>query len=556
MSSHVTAPTQALTHPPIAPAWRPWSAAWTDLVKRLTPRHDLSVIVTPGAGHGAPAMFTVPDATIEVDATHIKIDPAVVDPADLTLRPLYATGWGLLVHEAAHATHTRWPNKVDEQAHDPQVLEAAMLLEEARCEHRQLQRRPRDQHWLHAAVTELILPGSTVQVSRTQAAMTAALVLGRVDGGVLTAEEAAEVRAAVRKALGGKLLRKLETIWRRALRTGDDDHPAMLEWGRRWVRALGRDPHLPLPGLSGDEIRHAIEGMLVAVLGQLAMDAIDALNELARRQRTGEKATEDAIRRAAKAAADAVFQRVAKLPTRPASDAERAASGRLTRALRAASLREPTVTPYTSAVPPGRLSVRAAMSSDVQRAMGQNPTAEPWRHKRRKANPRPPLRVGITIDVSGSMTHFLDPAASTTWIVAHATSRLPGSASAAITFGTRVRAISRPGQPTPAVPILPQEGATSGFVTAVDALDHALGLSQTGHSARLLVVISDGYLDWPDLLPGQGRIDRLLRTGCGLLWIAPEQCVPLRGGQTVIADDAATIGDLITSAAVEALRAR
>lgn len=554
MSAHVSAPASTVKHPPVAAEWRPWSAAWTDLVKRLTPRRDLTVVVTPGAGQGAPACFTVTDATVEVDATHISADPVTVDPNDLTLRPIYAAGWGLLVHEAAHATHTLWPERADPTAYPPPVQQAAMLLEEARCEARQIRRRPGDQRWLHAAVTELVLGELPAQASRAQAATAAALLLARTDAGILSPQETTDVRRAIRTVLGGRLLAKLEKVWRRALSTRDDDHTAMLEWGHQWVRALGRNPHLPIPGLS-DEVHQAIETVLVAIAGQLAIDAIEALNELARRQRAGEKAAEDAIRRAAKAAAEQVFRRIAPLPTRPATDAERAASGRLTRALRTAALREPTITLVTSPVPPGRLSVRAAMANDVQRAMGQNPTGEPWRHKQRKANPRPPLRVGIATDVSGSMWRFLQPAASTTWVVAHATSRLPGSASASVIFGNRARAISRVGQPTPAVPILPDEGATLGFVTAVDALDHALGLSQAGHAARLLVVISDGYLDPSDLHPGQGRLDRLLRVGCGLLWIAPEASAPLRGGTTILADDATTIGELITTAAVQALNA-
>ncbi|MCP2323629.1 hypothetical protein HDA40_002136 [Hamadaea flava] len=553
MASHVTPAGAAITHPPIAADWKPWSDTWTQLVQRLSPRRDLTVIVTPGAGQGSPACMTVPDATIEVNADHVTVDPTVADPTDLTMRPLYATGWGLLVHEAAHADHTRWPEAVDDTC-DRRVLDAAMLLEEARSEHRHLARRPRDRQWLTAATTELLLDIPPL-FSRADAATAAALLLARVDAGILTVDVAADARQAIRAILGGKLLTKLEKIWRRALRTRDDDHSAMIEWADQWVRALGHVAHQLAPEAAG-RLRQAIEAVVAVIAAQVHSDAIDALNELARRQRAAQNATEQAIRAAAKRAAEQLFRRPATVATRPPADAERAACGKLTRALRDAALREPTVTIGAAPVPPGRLRVRAAMSNQIQTRMGQTPTSEPWRRKTRQPNPRPPLRAGIAVDVSGSMAGFLDPAAVTTWLLANATSRLPGSATATVIFGDQTRAITRPGQPLAGVPILPQDGATEGLLTAIDALDDQLGLSAAGHSARLLVIVSDGWLDSQELALCQGRLDRLARAGCGLLWIGPENSLPLRGGRIVLADDTATIADLITSAAVDALRER
>ncbi|MEV0269833.1 hypothetical protein AB0H43_13730 [Hamadaea sp. NPDC050747] len=554
MASHVTTAGTAITHPPIAADWKPWSDTWTKLVGRVSPRRDLTVIVTPGAGQGSPACMTVPDATIEVNADHVTVDPTAVDPTDLTMRPLYATGWGLLIHEAAHADHTHWPEAAAGNR-DPRVVDAAMLLEEARCEHRHLARRPRDRQWLTAATTELLLDIPPL-LSRADAATAAALLLARVDAGILTADAAADARRAIRAILGGKLLTKLQKIWRRALRTRDDDHHAMIEWGDQWIRALGHVAHQLTPG-AADSLREAIEAIVAVIAAQLHADAVDARNELARRQRAGHNATEQAIRAAAKRAAEQLFGRPpATLVTRPPAEAERAAGTKLTRALRDAALREPTVTVGTAPIPPGRLRVRAAMSNQIQARMGQTPTSEPWRRKTRQPNPRPPLRIGIAVDVSGSMARFLDPAAVTTWLLANATSRLPGSATATVIFGDQTRAITRPGQSLAGVPILPQDGATEGLLTAIDALDHQLGLSAAGHSARMLVIVSDGGLGLHELALCQGRLDRLAREGCGLLWIGPQNSRPLHGGRIVLADNTTSIADLITSAAVDALRDR
>ncbi|MGH8880007.1 MAG: hypothetical protein ACRD0P_22090, partial [Stackebrandtia sp.] len=241
-------------HP--APAWRVWSSAWTAQVPPLADRDDLTVVVTPGAGHGSPACFTPSNATIEVDATHVAADPAVVDPHDPAQRTLYAAGWGLLVHEAAHARHS----KANLASPTPSASRAAELLDEARVEAQQLHRRPADQPWLHAATTKLILNDLDGHDTPWTAGTAAALLLARADAGVLTHAEVAQVRKQIVKVLGRRRLKKLEVIWRRALRTRDDDAAAMLEWGRRWCRTLNMPltqapPILIIGGNGGGAIR-------------------------------------------------------------------------------------------------------------------------------------------------------------------------------------------------------------------------------------------------------------------------------------------------------------
>ncbi len=62
------------TRPPAGPAdtaWQKWSRAWTRHLPLLTGRADLTVLVAPGAGGGAPACLYPRERRIEVDATHI-----------------------------------------------------------------------------------------------------------------------------------------------------------------------------------------------------------------------------------------------------------------------------------------------------------------------------------------------------------------------------------------------------------------------------------------------------------------------------------------------------
>jgi len=568
MTQHIgqtaPAPGGAPVHPVPVPVWRPWSAAWTRQVPPVADRDDLTVLVTPGAGQGAPACFTPADAVIEVDADHIDADPALVDPTDPAQRPMYAAGWGLLVHEAAHARHTRW----DDRNAEPLALQAAELLEEPRIEARQLRRRPADRRWLHAATTKLILDQLDTHDTPWTAATAAALLLARADAGILTSNEVAPVRQQVVKVLGRKRLRKLEVIWRRALRTRDDDTAAMLEWGRRWCRILAVPPAGPLPapvGTGTGAIRGAAGGVILVIADGLAADAAAdaAAIAAATRARTDARQAETRQRRANTAAAAQVFGkgttrrggRRSPGRTRPPTEQEKTAARQLTRALRSAAHREATATRITSATPPGRLHTRAAMTEHVQRSLGQRPDAEPWMRTVRKANPQPPLRVGICTDASSSMGAFIAPAASTGWVIAQAVDRIADSQSASVTFGEHVTAITRPGRAPALVREYDLEGATTGFPTAVDALDHTLGLSQAGHAARLLVVISDGIFWDPDITAGQARLDRLAKTGCGLLWIGPTGSRPLTGTQEVILDDPTQAGPIIARAAATALAA-
>jgi hypothetical protein len=64
-----------------AAAWLAFSAQMTAQVAPVAGRADLTVTVAPGVGRGAPACFVPASAEIEVNADHLPVDPATVDPA-------------------------------------------------------------------------------------------------------------------------------------------------------------------------------------------------------------------------------------------------------------------------------------------------------------------------------------------------------------------------------------------------------------------------------------------------------------------------------------------
>jgi hypothetical protein len=602
LSKHLTTDPNATATVPADDAWLPMSAAFTAQASPIAARDDLIVVVAPGAGGGAPACFRTEQATIEIDATHVGVDPATVDPHDPTARDRYPVAWGLLVHEAAHAQHTRW----DFGTGRARVAEAATLLEESRIEAAQLRRRPADRRWLRAAVAKILLSDIPDTDDPWAAAQTAGLVLARVDAGVIDPDEVEPVRQAVHRILTTPVLDALAQIWRDAHTTADHDTDAMLELGRRWCEALRVDPDTPTdpgpgqggkpagrnngqgpgqgspngqgsgnPTSTGNSTGTARSGALRQAAGTVVSTVADHDAEAARaaadaearaRQRAAARQAEADQQQRSQKASGAVFgagatrignplvRRTPPAPkTRQPTEDERAAARQLARALREAAYREPTATVTTAVTPPGRLVARAALAADAQRAMGQRPTAEPWRRTENRRVPQPPIHVGICADVSPSVSSFAGPIASAAWIVAQATAWAHGT-SATVTFGRYVTPVTRPGQPPEQVHLFRLEGATQGFPLAVDALDAALHLSDPRAGARLLVVVSDGELTDDERRDGQARLDRLTRSGCGLLWLGPPHSTPLTGAQTTALGNPADAGRAIARAATAALR--
>ncbi|WP_422647331.1 hypothetical protein [Actinoalloteichus caeruleus] len=585
MPSHlITDPTATGTAVfPAAPGWMALSAAMTAEVPVIAERDDLVVTIAPGAGHGAPACYLRAQASIEVDGTHLgAVDPATARPHLVSDRTRYATVWGLLTHECAHARHSAWHPP---DGAPPGAVMAAQLLEEPRIEAAQILRRPRDWHWLRASVTNIILndmraadPAHDPTMSRHNAAKAAALLLARVPAGVLTPIEVRPVRRTVETILGKEVLYQLRSVWNLIFDVADDDGETMIELGRRWCEILGEDPTARTPPAPGTSAPHApgTPGGETATDGPTPLsDAItEAVGKITRAVARAEAPAEPTTRaaRATKPATDGtaekVAQRVFAAPggttdrhtrltgTRPPTTTERTAARTLARALSTAGTRDRVASKTTSAVPPGRLRMRGALAAAAQRAAGAIPTAEPFTRTTRTTVPTPPLRLGIACDVSGSMYAFAAPVASAAWILAHAAhhTRVPAT-TATVIFGEHVRPITHPGTAPAAVTQFDTRDDWEAIDVAIPALDGALGLSRPD-AARLLVIISDGkYRDQPRR-DGQRHLDRLRATGCGVLWLATGTYdAPLDGATVHVMTNPINTAQAIGRAATKALRA-
>lgn len=484
---------QPLTQPD--QAWRPWSDAWTKHARTLTGRTDLTVLVAPGAGGGAPECFYPALRRIEIDATYIADSPDVADPARAAHKRAVPTGYGLLVHGAAHAAHSRWTAPPG----TPSILaHVADLLEESRAEGRQRQRRRADRRWLRHTVTALLDPGTAPVDDPWHAGTLAALLLARVDVRIVTSKDVRTVRAAVTAVLGRRRVRDLREVWQQAHLVDDADATTMIELARRWCQILGVDPDQQRTVPAADP------GEFPGRLAQALTDFLAVTAGLTRAQYTADT--------------------LARRHTPPTgwkrsnpTDQQRRAAGDLAARIQHARTRNPEPGVKPSLIPPGRLRTRQAITADAQTAAGQVPTAAPWQQRRQLPPPKPTLHLAILVDLSGSMQSYADELSSAAWIFAHAARRAQ-AVTTTIGFGSHTTVLVAPGERPPQVLHMVANQSTVTFPEAVRVADQLLDLRH-GRTLRMLAVVSDGDLN--DITAGQKMVTTMYGAGCAVLWVRP-----------------------------------
>ncbi|MBG0568235.1 VWA domain-containing protein [Actinoplanes aureus] len=478
--------------------WQPWSDAWTKHVPTLTGRTDLHVFVAPGAGGGSPECFYPALRRIEVDADYIADTPQIADPRKAGHKRIVPTGYGLLVHGAAHAAHSRWTTPPGTR---PILAEVADLLEESRAEGRQRGRRRTDRRWLRHTVNTILIDARTAPVDDLwHAGVLAALLLARVDARILTSKDVRGIRAAVTAVLGRPRLRRLREVWKQAHLVDDTDASSMIELARRWCEILGIDPnrHRKIPTADAGEfpgrLEQALADFLAAAVGLTPTDyRATILNR--RHQAPGD------------------------WPSTPPTAEQHAAARQLADRIRRARIRNPETVRRGAVLPPGRLRTRHAIAADAQIAAGQTPTAQPWQHRTQQPPPKPTLHLAVLADLSGSMRTYAAELSSAAWIFAHAAHR--GQAvTTTIGFGERTTLLVPPNSRPSQVLHMQPEGGTYTFCDAVKLADQMLELRH-GRTLRLLAVVSDG--DLADKPAAQKLITTLHRAGCAVLWLHPAE---------------------------------
>lgn len=564
-----------------AEEWRRISEELTARFPEIIGRRGVTVTCQPGTRSGAQAAYFPDTAEVELDAATFKgADPIFITPRYVGDERYYRPAWGALVHEGAHANHSRW--RTPEPLIGTAAEAAAVILEETRAESRHLRRPRHAEHrrYLRACATDLVMgEGFTAQTPDDAwlAARAAGLIIARRDAKILETREIQPLRKAVTKILGRDRLKALTQIWRKARRVADHDAAAMLELGAEWCRVLGVDPTgaEPEPGETEPAgtvgaLSEAIGkvGELVAAAEaevdrreaeQAAKDFVEAFNDAVREAMSDEPGPD---RVKAKAGADGLFKKRGKAETSHATGTrlptaeEKSAAARLARQLRNAAYRERLETKMTSASPPGRLMMRGALMRDAQRAAGAVPTAEPWSTTRRRHAPMPPLRVGVAVDVSGSMTEATAPIASAAWILAKAAAMTdPDSKAATVSYNNALTAITYPGRTPAQVTEFRASGGGHRLDDSIDALTCGLDLDRPG-AGRLLVIASDGRYGIREAASAAVRIKALAEAGCAVLWLTfNDYSTPLPGATVLNLTDPAEAVGTISKAATAAIAA-
>ncbi|MFB7896002.1 hypothetical protein ACFC1B_06705 [Streptomyces xiamenensis] len=554
-----------LIAPEIGDEGREWMRISGELGERLpelTDRHDLVVSCETKTRSGAPAAFFPDLAHVEIETgLFYPMLPENIRPTEIGNEDLYPVAWGAFVHEAAHATHTRWRTASDlmgTPAHS-----AAMLLEESRAERAHLARRPSDRYFIRKMARKVIMADmATAGVSGFgQAAHAAGLVLARRDAEIISREECESVEKAVTKILGLEVLGTLSEIWKAAHMTADDDEAKMMELGRAWCEALPPDDSAP-PSMNADcrELSEAIGKSMESISGKGESDSPSPdSHEASASKEDGAAETppvfaahgKHGVRPDGERSKRRVVSRV-----RDPEPEERAAAARLARSLRAASHRERDAATVQSLTPPGRLNMRQALVRVAQERAGSVPTAMPWTRKIKNPPVNPPLRMGIAVDVSGSMGMATGPIASAAWIMARAANLADTtSMTATVAYDENLVSITAPGRVPDRVTEFYAKGIDECLAPAIDALSLGLGLDQPGSAGRILVIASDGhFVDGDEEDAARRRVQNLASLGCSTIWLGFDSDTrPFPECTYVELDDPAEAVSVIGKAALKAL---
>lgn len=594
--------------------WLAVGGQLADLTNEWASRSDIIAFVGEGAGQGSPACFVPHLAEMEVDVNLAFTEGAqpeyIGDLTDRDVQFEYPVAMGATLHEAMHAKHSSWDlqecaNKVIGKDKNPFAHSILTDLEETRIEKRGIAAFPENRSFLRACAMRLVigdLREDEDYAAKGHRAMSKLMLLtmARVDAGVLDPGDITPVSEAAEKLYGKVLVEKLRGIWLAGqAHTDDENWEYLYTLAKKWIELLKENGHDPE---SEDGIPDWLKELLQAMVGEggegeegegsgsgsdsadpgILEQMADDIETDARDEGTAQAGVEAAAATASAAAQAAAEKKShedagAKVfgrgtgpgPTssssrltekRAPSGPERAAAVALSKALERARYRDRVVERKRSAVPPGRLKMRAALAGSAEVARGQAWNQEPWDGKRRYHTEDPELKVGLLTDISGSMRRVMESTAVTSWVLSEAVRRVEGKA-AQVYYGNDVFPTLAPGQHLDQVYVYSASDMTERFDRAFQALNGKLGLLG-GHGARLLVVVSDLYHQPNEVAAAQRWFERCKRDGVAVIVVAPNASmvanaseIVKQNGTVVCCDpkDPTALAKLIGEAAVREL---
>ena len=581
------------------PEWLPMSAWTGQLANEWAGRSDIVAYVdsTASVDSGVAALFDPARAEVEVN-TKIAFGPLATPESvgDIRKRRTqfsYPIATGAIFHEAMHARFTKWDLSKAIEALQPNEYKALHLLEEGRIERLGVETFPHFKNFLRASAIGIAIgdvqaenfEGSTIRFL----AQSMGLILARVDAGVLDETDASTYREALHEALTPEVVQEFREIWLQFQLLAGHETEMAYELARKWEALIqkhkqeGEDEDGEGGTGSGEgnpRYEEIVQGILDALKedeGNTAIAASDELDD----QQTSEEYKEQAEARSASAKSEAKDKTNADKTfstTGPGSgktssrlrekrapnSAERTAAVKLGGLLDKAKYRDRVEIRGTAITPPGRLRTRALIQNRAMKENGVHATVEPWRRTIRKNTDDPTLKVGVMVDISGSMGGAMEPMASTAWVLSEAVRRIQGRA-AMVYYGESVFATLKPGQHLTDVAVYTAPDGTEKFNEAASALNGAMNLTG-GSGARLMVVVSDGIYTDNETPKAKEWVKRMTDNGVGVVWLtesanygyygtgAKHICAGTSAELVVVEEmDVTKATDLIGQAAIRAL---
>ena len=559
--------------------WLPTGARIGELVNTWAGRSDIVAYVGPGAGGPTPACFNPICAEVEIniDAAFGKgITPEMI--GDLTNRDNlfeWPRASGAIFHEALHARYSRYSLEAAQKELSKYEFQAFMSLEESRIEKHGVDNFPANRVFLRACALEIVLHDIQEQTEQhlshgvRSIAGLAALTCARVDAGSLDTEDIEEIKAIVVEHLGQDVYDSIRQIWIKFQSHDNHTDPKYLyELAREWEKILsqlaketGEQPEVGMPADKGililidavmEDLKEAIEeaasNVAIATGDEVQeqeqkedwQKVVDLRSKAARQQRDHEQVAHDVFSKSTTEINSTGSGSLLK-ETRSPTPAERSAAVKIAQLLEKAKYRERDETEIQSILPPGRLRTRAVVQQAAYKAQGSMMNAEPWRRTVRKHTDDPTLKVGVMVDISGSMSAAMEPMAATAWAMSEAARRVQGRC-AMVYYGSGVFPTLKPGQHLDQVNVYTAPDATEKFDKAFKSLDGSLGLLQST-GARLLVVVSDGVYTETEVDNAKHWVRECERNGVAVLWLSYESegYNPHRGYLEKITEGTATV---------------
>ncbi len=526
------------------------------LVNGWSGRNDLAVFCGEEAADGEAVAALYHDSA-EIEVNVVKAFGSATPRPELdaistrAVQYEYPKAIGVIYHEALHAKHSNWNREYLSENLEPSATRVFMLLEEVRIEARGIIELPKNKLFLResalAFALEEVNEASLQNVSEVwQSAMLAVLAIGRFDVGVLQREDVVKIHQRVAENLGTELLDNLRKIWVEFASLKVSQVDRAMELSREFLKLL-READPEGEGSFGEPENSEGEGESIPIPSPLAemleelSDQIQIENsmDLADQEKTENWEEEVKSRNQStknrnqkKMTAQKIFdkQNDAKgsgsgstlQEARTPKPEERAAAVRIAKMLEKAKYRERSLHEVRSTIPQGKLNARAAVQNAALAARGSIERVPAWDRKVRKHTDDPTLRLGVMVDISGSMFSAMEAMATTAWVMGEAGHRIQAK-TAMVYYGSGVFPTLRVGQRLDQVRVFTAPDGTEEFSDAYSALDGELSLTY-GDGVRMLVIVSDGQYRPHQTEAARKALIECKQNGVAVLWITPKSC--------------------------------